>query len=64
MLIPCELLFVSMLKRHVYGISILYSLCRSVCLFLHVVKMPKGASAARARCVLIVKKLIKCTLKI
>jgi len=32
--------------------------------FLHDIKMPKGASAVRARSLLIVKKLNKCTLKI
>jgi len=31
--------------------------------FFHNIKMPKGASAARARGVLIVKELYKCTQK-
>jgi len=34
-----------------------------MCQFLHDIKIPKGASTTRARGVLIVKKLNKCTLK-
>jgi len=34
-----------------------------MCLFLHDIKIPKGASAARARGVLVVKKLNKCLYK-
>ena len=33
-----------------------------ICQFLHDINIPKGARAARAHCVLIVKKLNKCTL--
>ena len=35
-----------------------------ICEFIYDIKMPKGASEARARDVLIVKKLNKCTLSI